>query len=231
MISDLKKAHVYSVARIIIFVMIALIGLQVIVFLVTPPPETVEGFFELFVKNKFLGLLSLDLLYLFNNALLIMVYFAVTLYLLPHKPLIAVLALLIGSIGIASYYASNPAFEFYFLSERYPLVTGIEKERLLASGELLLAGYIGTAFISYYILNAIALYIYGIAFILTKPSHKYTGIVGLISAVLMSVPSSFGLVGMVFALLSLVPWIVFCLMIAKRFKEKNKEIYTSFVNQ
>ena len=154
-----------------------------------------------------------------------MVYFSLTLYLIKHKPLIALLALLIGAIGIASYYGSNPAFEFYFLSDRYIVASGLEKERLIANGELLLATYIGTSFISYYILNAISLYIYSIAFLLAKPAHKTIGIWGLISAVLMSVPSSFGVVGMVFALTSLIPWVVFCLLIAKQFKRTNIEIY------
>ncbi len=225
MIPDVKKAHVYSVARYVIFSMLALIVLQVLVFVLIPPPNSAEGFFELFVRSKFQGLLSLDFLYLINNALLIMVYFSLTLYLIKHKPLIALLALLIGAIGIASYYGSNPAFEFYFLSDRYIVASGLEKERLIANGELLLATYIGTSFISYYILNAISLYIYSIAFLLAKPAHKTIGIWGLISAVLMSVPSSFGVVGMVFALTSLIPWVVFCLLIAKQFKRTNIEIY------
>lgn len=224
MIPEVKKAHVYLVTRILIFVMIGLIFLQVLVFTLSTPPETAEGFFELFNQNTFLGLLSLDFLYLINNALLIMIYFGISLYLLKYKPILALIALLVGAIGIAAYYASNPAFEFYFLSKRYEMASGLEKERLLANGELLLAGYIGTAFISYYILNAIALYIYGIAFLLSKDAPKKIGILGLISAVLMSVPSSFGTVGMVFALLSLIPWIVFCLLIAIHFKRCIHEI-------
>lgn len=225
MVPDVKKAHVYFVSRILIFVMIGIIFLQVLVFTVKTPPETVEGFYELFNQNKFLGLLSLDFLYLINNALLIMIYFGISLYLFKYKPILALIALLVGAIGIAAYYASNPAFEFYFLSERYQEATMLEKERLIANGELLLAGYIGTAFISYYILNAIALYIYGVAFLLVKDAPKKIGIFGLISAVLMSVPSSFGTVGMVFALLSLVPWIIFCILIAIHFKKRMKEIY------
>ena len=51
------------------FSMLALIVLQVLVFVLIPPPNSAEGFFELFVRSKFQGLLSLDFLYLINNAL------------------------------------------------------------------------------------------------------------------------------------------------------------------
>ncbi|MDY0294788.1 MAG: hypothetical protein RBQ71_03170 [Acholeplasmataceae bacterium] len=221
-ITDIKKAHVYATAKYMIYGMIGIIFLQVIIYVLAPPPDTVIGMFELFEAKPFLGLLSLDLLYLLNNALLIMVYFSITLYLMSYKPLMALLALLVGAIGIASYYASNPAFEFLFLSQGFSLASALEKERLLANGELLLAGYIGTAFISYYILNAIALYIYSIALLLAKDVKKRVGVLGLISAVLMSIPSSFGTLGMVFALGSLIPWIIFCFMIAQMFHQKIK---------
>lgn len=224
MIPEIKKAHVYFVARILIFVMIGIIFLQVLIFTIATPPTSAEGFYELFNEHPFLGLLSLDFLYLINNALLIMVYFAISLFLFNYKPLLSLLALLVGSIGIASYYASNPAFEFYFLAKEYPFASGLAMERLITNGELLLAGYIGTAFISYYILNAIALYIYGISFLLVKDTPKRIGVFGLISAVLMSVPSSFGMVGMIFALLSLIPWIVFCILVAIHLKKRIKVI-------
>ena len=48
---------------------VALIPFQIAVFAVYPPPESVAGFFELFQKNWFRGLLSLDLLYILNNTL------------------------------------------------------------------------------------------------------------------------------------------------------------------
>lgn len=224
MIPTIKKAHVYQVGRILIFVMIGIIILQVGLYLLMPPPTTAEGFYELFEKNVFLGLISLDFLYLINNALLIMIYFAISLYIFQFKPILALLALLIGSMGITSYYASNPAFEFYFLSQNFSSASAVELERLITNGELLLVNYKGTAFISYYILNAIALYIIGIAFFFEKGTSKSVAIVGLLSAFLMSVPSSFGMVGLVFSLLSLIPWVIFCLMVAHRFNLKIQQI-------
>lgn len=221
-IKDIKKAHVYAVGRWMIFAMIVIMFLQVIVYVVSPPPATTYEMFELFESKPFMGLLSLDLLYLINNTLLIMIYFSISLFLLMYKPLLSLLALLVGAIGIASYYASNPAFEFYFLSKGFSLLSTYEKERLLTSGDLLLANYIGTAFISYYILNAIALYIYSVSFLLAKDVSKWVGITGLTAAVFMSIPSSFGDVGKIFAFISLIPWLVFIVMVSEVFRKKIK---------
>jgi hypothetical protein len=53
---------------------VAIIPVQIAIFALRPPPADVRGFFELFEQSPLLGLLSLDLLYLLNNALMISVY-------------------------------------------------------------------------------------------------------------------------------------------------------------
>jgi hypothetical protein len=81
-IKDIKKAHVYAVGRWMIFAMIVIMFLQVIVYVVSQPPVTTYEMFELFEAKPLMGLLSLDLLYLVNNTLLIMIYFSISLFLL-----------------------------------------------------------------------------------------------------------------------------------------------------
>ena len=51
----------FALARILALVMLLLIPLQIVVFVIAPPPDTVTGFFDLFQRQPFLGLLSLDL--------------------------------------------------------------------------------------------------------------------------------------------------------------------------
>ena len=51
--------------------MLAIMVAQIMIFVIWPPPTTVEGYYSLFQQSWLLGLLSLDLLYLVNNALLI----------------------------------------------------------------------------------------------------------------------------------------------------------------
>jgi hypothetical protein len=64
-----------------------------------PPPDTVEGFYAVFAAKPFLGLLSLDLLYIFNNLLVLLVYLG--LFLVPRSryPSMVTIGLLLGSGG------------------------------------------------------------------------------------------------------------------------------------
>ena len=79
----------------------------------------------------------------------------------------------------------------------------------LAAGEAVMAGYTGTAFNTYYVLNAIGLLLFAATFLHSPRFKRSIGYWGLASGVLMIVPSSAGLVGMIFSLLSLIPWVVF----------------------
>ena len=90
--------------------MLVIMLAQVVVFILWPPPQTVQGFFNLFQQNKLLGLLSMDLLYLLNNALLIVIYLALFAALKKESESAMLVALVLGLVGIAAYYASNTAF-------------------------------------------------------------------------------------------------------------------------
>jgi len=204
--------------------MICLIPIQVLVYVLIPPPSTVIGFFELFNSSIIKGLLSLDLLYLINNTVLAVIYLSFAWHLFKSSPFLVISALLLGVIGVAAYYASNPAFEMMVLSNKYYLSSGVELERLLSVGEGMLAHYEGTSFIAYYFLNAISLILFSIAFNKSIDYPKRIAVFGFISAILMSIPSTFGLIGMIFSLLSLIPWIIFCLLITDAFIKQLKSM-------
>lgn len=99
--------------------MLVIMLAQVIIFIIWPPPVTVEGFFSLFDQKPLLGLLSMDLLYLLNNALLVLIYLALYAALQRSAPSAMLIALVLGLMGIAAYYASNTAFEMLSLSRQY----------------------------------------------------------------------------------------------------------------
>ena len=200
-------------------IMLALIPLQVVVYVVAPPPDSVEGFFMLFEQSWLLGLLSLDLLYILNNMILIIIYLCIFTLLRPEYPSHAWIGLAVGLTGIASYFPSNPAIEMLSLSHSYIQSAAIGQQRYLAAGEALLAGYTGTAFDVYYVLNAIALLVFAIAIRKSPQFSKSAGNWGIAAAILMIIPSNAGTIGLVFSLLSLIPWIVFILLLLKPFQK------------
>ena len=209
----------YRIAYFLTLAMLIIIPLQIIIFVVSPPPDTVKGFFELSHQNPLLGLLSLDFLYLFNNVILVLIYLALFVLLYREKPVSAILALILGLIGIACYYPSNPAFEMLTLSNQYFQALPEQQTIYLAAGEAVMAGYTGTTFNAYYVLSTISLLLFSYAIIKSTKFKKSVGFWGLASGLLMIIPSSVGMIGMVFSLLSLIPWVVFITLLMLKFKK------------
>lgn len=215
----------FRVAWYLTLMMIILIPIQIIVFIISPPPSTVKGLFELYHQNPFLGLLSLDFLYLFNNIILVIIYLAIFVLLFQEKPVTVLLALILGLIGIACYYPSNPAFEMLTLSNQYFLAQPEQQMIYLAAGEGLMAGYSGTSFDVYYVLSTICLLLFSYSLLKSSRFKKSVGLWGLTSGLFMIIPSSAGTIGMIFSLLSLIPWIVFIALMMFCFKKYSNEAF------
>lgn len=211
----------YRIGGIAAFVVVSIIPIQIIIFVLFPLPETAKGFIDLFHENWMIGLLSLDFLYYINNALLALVYLGLFASLRKVDFAIALIALVIGLIGIASYYASTVGFEMLSISNQY-YVTDSEdlKQQLLAVGHGLIARYKGTAFDVYYVLNAITLLMISWVMFKSKSYSRATATWGVISGIFMIIPSTAGTIGLIFSLISLIPWIIFSILIGKKLLSK-----------
>lgn len=217
---DYRWRNLFKAGGVAGIVMLVIMLAQVVVFILLPPPQTVQGFFNLFQQSKLLGLLSMDFLYLLNNALLIVIYLALYAALKPKGKSAMLIALVLGLVGIAAYYASNTAFEMLSLSSQYASATSnAQLFLLLGAGEAMLATYKGTAFDVYYILNAIALLMMASVMLRSNIFGRGIARAGLISGILMIIPSTAGTIGLIFSLASLVPWAIFLiLLIPKLFR-------------
>jgi hypothetical protein len=213
-----------KIGGIMAIVIVLIIPIQMGIFIVWPPPDNALDFFNLFQNNWLLGLLSLDLLYILSNALLIFVYLGLYAALRHVNQAYMTIALIFGFIGIAAYYASSVAFEMLSLSKQYAMAETAElKLQCLTSGQTMLLTYKGTAFDVYYVFNAIALLIISRVMFQDKTFGKSTAIWGLISGILMLIPTTAGTIGLTFGIASLIPWTVFSILIAKRlFKLSSK---------
>lgn len=215
--TDYNWEKLYRVGGIAALIMVCIIPIQIVIFVVFPPPETVIDFFKLFDQNWIIGLLDLDFLYYINNILLALIYLGLFASMRTIDFATMLIAATLGLIGIATYFASTVGFEMLSLSKQYYSTDSIEvKQQLLASGHGLLAIYKGTAFNTYYILNAIALLLIAKTMFKSTTFSKSTATWGLIAGILMIIPSTAGVIGLIFSLASLVPWIVFSILIGKR---------------
>ncbi|MEO8609453.1 MAG: DUF4386 family protein [Chloroflexota bacterium] len=196
---------------------VAIIPIQIMIYVISPPPSLINEWFILFHNNPVLGLLNLDMLYLINNLLLIPMYLAFYLALKPIRESIVSVALILGLVGIAAYIPSNTAFEMLKLSQQYTVgMTEAQQSIVMGAGQALIVQNSGTAFLVYYILNALALLLFAAVMLRSKVFSRNTAYAGLTAGILMLVPSTFGGIGLLFSLLSLLPWAIFSILIARR---------------
>nr|NLI50345.1 hypothetical protein [Propionibacterium sp.] len=195
---------------------VALIVVQIVVFALWPPVHTVTEVFDLMVRNPALGLISLDALYIVNNLLVWLFYLGLGAALLPVSRSVVVLAVGLGTLQMAAYLASNPAVELLTLAQAHLRADPAARATLQAAGEALLAGWKGTAFLTYYWLGAAVLFLFFWLLRRSDALPRAAAWWALAAAILMLVPSPFGLVGTTLALASLVPWSVLCLLSGRR---------------
>lgn len=210
--------QLYKIAGIAAIAMLAVMAIQIAVYTIWPLPSSVEDWFNAFQNSWVLGLLHLDFLYIINNTIVAIMYLALFFSMRRGNEGALIVALVLGVMGVVAYYASNPAFEMLSLSGQFvQSASGIERTAYLAAGQMLIAGWKGTAFDIYYILSAISLLMFAGAMLKSAAFGKAAAISGLVSGVLMLIPSSAGSIGVVFSLASLIPWAVFTLLVVRVF--------------
>lgn len=200
------------------FASVVMIVVQIALYLVWPPPDTTEGFFELLVDHPAYGLLTLDVLYIVSNTLAYLLYLALAVVLWRVSRSGVVVALAFGVLGMAAYMASPRAVEMLTLARAYADADPAEQVALLATGDGMLATWTGTAFDVYYFFNLVTLLVFALLMWRSSVFSRATALWGLVAAALMAVPSNFGLVGLLFALVSLAPWSVFAVLVWRRLR-------------
>ena len=199
-------------------VVLVLIPIQMVVFFLWPPPNSVIGWFTLFQDNALVGLLDMDLLLIVDYLLLIGVFSAPRASHRRAKDSLLAIALILQLVATATYVASTVAFEMLTLSNQYATATtDVERSIFLAAGQAMLATWQGTAFDVSYVLSALA--ILTVSAVMLRSHHlfsKVTGYAGLSAGILAVVPPTAGTIGVVFSLVSLVPMVVWLALIARR---------------
>jgi hypothetical protein len=201
----------YKVSGMAVLVTVVLIIVQMIVFVLWPPPGNAIDYFNLFQNNVLLGFLSLDLLYVIDNVLLIPILLALYVALRKTNEPFMVLGTMLGFIGIACLFTSNPSVSMYSLSGQYAAATTeLQRSLFLAAGQAMLAAYSGTAYHLSLILGSLALVIICIVMLQSKIFSKATAYMGILANVLalgLYVPK-IGIYILLFSIIFLWVWYV-----------------------
>src|SRR6185437_7052087 len=208
----------YWIAAAAALLSVAFIFIAGIVYAISPPPTSIEGWFRLYHENWLLGLLAGDLMMLASYVLMGLIYFALYGALRRVNQPFTALATALAFVGMAAYYTANPAFSMLSLSNQYAAATSAaERAALLGAGQAVITNWTGTAFDAAYFLSAIALLIVSVVMLHGNVFSKWTAYAGLAVGVLTLVPATAGTVGVVFSFVSLLPTVAWFLLIAWRF--------------
>ncbi len=213
-----KWDGLFRIAGFAALIMVVLIPIQIVVFMLWPPPATVVGWFELFHKSDIVGLLDMDLLLMVDQVLTGMILVALYVALRKASSSVTTVAVALGLSGMIIYFSSTVAFEMMSLSRLYA-AAGSESERsiLLAAGQTMLVTWQGTAFDVSYVLEGISILLIATVMLRSAVFGRITGWVGVVLGVMSLVPPTVAVVGMYFAFVSLLPLVTWDILICRKF--------------
>ncbi len=220
-------ALLFRVASIASLLTAVVTVVQIIVFAVWPPPSfqpsssATGAIFEMLRSNPVLGFVELDGLMLVDYLLIAVVFLALYIVLRHVQPVLALMGTVFALIAITAYFTANPALSMLALSAYYP------SQGTVAAGQAVLADFQGSAFIVHYLLMGVAGLLVSFAMLRSAVFSRATATAGLLQGAMMLVPSTVGTIGLIFALGSLAPFLVWFVLIALRLQRLARESTSS----
>lgn len=214
----------YQIGAVATLVMAVFIPIQVTILAIWPPPGTVIDWFNLFQNNRVIAIIDMDLLLIVDQVIMVLLFLTLYVALNRTSQSLMAIALTFGLLGIGGFFASSAVFNMLSLSDQYTAATTeVQRAAYLAAGQAALSNWQGTAFDIGYVLEGIAILLTGIVMLRSSLFSKPTAYIGVAAGVMSLVPPTFGLVGMIFALGSLLPLEVWAVMLAVRFFQLANE--------
>src|SRR5215208_2524345 len=196
---------------------VAVIPIQLIVFIAWGKPETAIGWFTLFEDNKLAGLLAFELLLVVSTALGIATTLALYAALRRVNESLMAIALVLGLVEAVAFIVARPALEMLYLSEGYAAATtDAQRDAFLAAGEAMLATFNGTAF--HLSINLFSIYFLIVPLVMLQSNifGRVTAYVGILAAIFnwaLYVPE----IGIFLSILSVFPFLlIWNILIARR---------------
>lgn len=203
----------YKLGGISAVLTVILIPISIIAFFIWPifPPNI----FDIIQESKLAGIMSLDFMYFAGSILSIPFMLALYISLRRANPSYALIALVLGLIGITLIFAARPIFEMLSLSDQYAAATTeAEKSQLLAAGTALMPVFRGTAYYMHYILGTISLLIFAFLMLENEGYTKesaYFGIGSNLLAFALFIPG----IGVYLSILSVLGLAVWDILVAR----------------
>jgi len=201
----------------------AIIPIQLIVFIAWGQPDTAIGWFTLFQDNKLAGLLAFELLLIVSVAVGIATTLALYIALRRVDESFMVIALALGLVEAVTFMLARPTFEMLYLSEGYAAATtDAQRAMFLAAGEAMLSTFTGTAFhLSINLFNIYFLIVSGVM-LRSNIFGRVTAYMGILAAIFnwaLYIPT----IGLFLSILSVFPFLtIWNVLVARRLFQLGK---------
>ena len=215
--ADSRWNWLYKVGGAAALFSVAIIPIQLIIFIAWGQPESAIGWFNLFQDNVLAGLLAFELLFIVNAVIGIATALALYVALRRVNESLMAIATVLVLLEAVAFIVARPALEMLYLSNQYAAATtDAQRAMFVAAGEAMWATFHGTAF--HVGINLFSIY-YLIASIVMLRSNifgKVTASTGIVAAILnwgLYVP---GGIGLILFTLSVVPFLAIWLILVAR---------------
>src|SRR5215210_6090145 len=121
--ADPRWSWLYKIGGAAALFSVAMIPIQLIVFIAWGQPETAIGWFTLFQDNKLAGLLAFELLFVVNAGLGIATTLALYIVLRQVNESLMAIALALGLVEAFFFFKQKTAYEMLYLSDQYAAAT------------------------------------------------------------------------------------------------------------
>jgi hypothetical protein len=204
---------------------VAIIPIQLIIFIVWGQPETAVGWFNLFQDNKLAGLLAFELLFVANSVVGIATALALYVALRRVNESLIAIATVLAVVEAVAFIVARPALEMLYLSNHYAAATtDAQRTMILAAGEAMLATFHGTAF--HVGINLFSIYYLIVSLVMLQSNifGRVTAFTGVVAAILnwgLYVP---GGIGLFLFTLSVIPFLaIWLILVARKLFQLGRE--------
>ena len=214
---DARWSWLYKIGGAAALFSVAIIPIQLIIFIVWGQPEHAIGWFNLFHDNKLAGLLAFEILFVVNAVAGITTTLALYVALRGVNESLMAIATVLALVEAVTFIMARPALEMLYLSDQYAAATtDAQRATLLAAGEAMLATFHGTAF--HVGINLFSIYYLIVSIVMLRSNIfgsviAYTGIVAAILNWGLYVP---GGIGFFLFTLSVIPFLAIWLVLVAR---------------
>jgi len=175
-------SSLYRLGGLAALLVVVCLPIQIAVFILNPPPDTVVGWFRLFQSSRLIGLLDLDLLLMVDQVLTVLMFLALYTALRGTSQSILLIGTALGLFSTVLFIAGNPAFAMSSLSDAYrAAATEPQKTIVLAAGQATMSQWQGSAFQVSYLIGSIAAIVISMVMLRSRLFSKAAATMGILS--------------------------------------------------